>query len=201
MAEDRIRSDDDAALDTLTRLYSLVDRHAQGLAVLHQDRLQCRRGCSSCCQDDLTVFAVEAEHIRRHNAQLLAEGRPHAPGGCAFLDDQGSCRIYADRPYVCRTQGLPLRWIDELPDGSPVEMRDICPLNEVSPSIETLDPDACWTIGPVEEALADLQSQGDGGQLRRVPLRGLFSLPDPGGTSGSGQSCRADQGERDRTTS
>ncbi|MBP8303236.1 MAG: YkgJ family cysteine cluster protein [Phycisphaerae bacterium] len=200
MIKDPIRSDSEAALDTLARLYSLVDRHAEALADLHRDRLQCRRGCSTCCQDDLTVFTVEAENIRRHHTHLLGAHRPHGPGGCAFLDDQGACRIYPDRPYVCRTQGLPLRWTDELPDGSAVEMRDICPLNEVGPPIETLDPDACWTIGPVEEALADLQSQADGGRLLRVPLRGLFRLEDTGRTNTSGQACPADHGDPGRTT-
>ena len=177
----------DALLQTLAGLYSLVDRQVQALTALHQDRLQCRQGCSGCCQDDLTVFDVEAANIRHRHARLLANDRPHAPGGCAFLDGQGTCRIYADRPYVCRTQGLPLRWIDERPDGSPVEMRDICPLNEVGPSIESLDPDHCWTIGPLEEAMADLQSRADGDQLQRVSLRGLFRRGDQGGRNASGR--------------
>jgi hypothetical protein len=166
------------SLETLARLYDLVDRQVKVLTTLHGDRLQCRRGCSSCCQDDLTVFEVEAANIRHHHAALLAEAQAHAQGACAFLDEQDACRIYADRPYVCRTQGLPLRWIDERPDGSPVEMRDICPLNEIGPPIEVLDEEHCWTIGPVEEALADLQSQVDGGQLRRVRMRGLFRGQD-----------------------
>ena len=163
------------ALETLVKVYDLVDRQVKALATLHGGRLQCRQGCSGCCQDDLTVFEVEAANIRRHHAALLAQARPHARGACAFLDEQEACRIYPHRPYVCRTQGLPLRWIDERPDGSPVEMRDICPLNEVGPPIEVLEPEHCWTIGPFEEALAELQSQADGGQLRRVAMRGLFA--------------------------
>jgi len=175
MEEDGLQSDWQTALGTLAKLYDLVDRQVEALASLHQDRLQCRKGCSSCCQDDLTVFEVEAQNIRHHHAGFLVTARPHEKGVCAFLDEQGACRIYPDRPYVCRTQGLPLRWIDERPDGTPVEMRDICLLNEIGPPIEILDPEHCWTIGPVEEALAELQSQADGGQLRRVAMRGLFT--------------------------
>ncbi|MBK7707050.1 MAG: hypothetical protein IPJ30_15135 [Acidobacteria bacterium] len=53
---------------------------------------------------------------------------PHTRGACAFLD-QDACRIYPDRPYVHRTQGLPLRWIeDDLEEA--FKYRDICPLNE-----------------------------------------------------------------------
>jgi hypothetical protein len=125
------------------------------------------------------VFDVEADRIRSHHAELLAHGAPRAAGGCAFLDAEGACRIYADRPYVCRTQGLPLRWIEESDrDSRQVrevrELRDICPLNDAGPPIEDLAPDDCWTIGPTEERLARLQIARDGG-VRRTLLRDLFA--------------------------
>jgi Fe-S-cluster containining protein len=61
-------------------------------------RLQCREGCSACCVDDRSVFEVEAAHVRLHHAELLAIGTSHAAGACAFLDERGACRIYAERP-------------------------------------------------------------------------------------------------------
>lgn len=147
--------------------------------VLHGARLACRRGCSACCVDGLTVFEVEAEPIRRHHAALLATGLPHAEGACAFLDPEGGCRIYAQRPYVCRTQGLPLRWIEEQ-DGQPVELRDVCPLNEAGPPIELLPADDCWTLGPVEERLARLQLAATASAApRRTSLRALFATKCP----------------------
>jgi hypothetical protein len=130
--------------------------------------------------------------IREHHAELLASGTPHAPGGCAFLDDGGGCRIYAQRPYVCRTQGLPLRWI-EGDEAELVEVRDICPLNaDGSPTLEELPAEACWPIGPIEARLRQRQAMEDGGREERsyssasgtskeprsgerVALRGLFS--------------------------
>jgi Fe-S-cluster containining protein len=124
--------------------------------------------------DGLTVFEVEAENIRRHHADLLAEGDPHPEGACAFLDEAGACRIYEHRPYVCRTQGLPLRWIEERSDGNPVELRDICPLNANGPPVEALPAEERWSIGPFEERLAKLQATAEGGGLRRVGLRWLF---------------------------
>lgn len=160
--------------DTLADLYRQIDRRAEWLYALHAARMQCRRGCCGCCEDGLTVFEVEARNIRRHHADLLAKGTPHAEGACAFLDGEGACRIYPHRPYVCRTQGLPLRWIEPLPDGSFAELRDICPLNEEGPPVESLPAEACWRIGPFEEALAGLQAAADGGRMRRAPLRGLF---------------------------
>jgi hypothetical protein len=55
-----------------------------------------------------------------------------------------------------------------------VEWRDICPLNEEGDPVETLEPEACWTLGVFEEALAVLQARADGGAMRRVALRSLF---------------------------
>lgn len=141
----------------------------------HAERLRCGRGCADCCVDGITVFEVEAERIRERHGELLAAGTPHAAGKCAFLDGEGACRIYADRPYVCRTQGYPLRWIED-PDADPgVERRDICPLNETDEPITELDAEDCWTLGPHEARLAQLQHARDGGQLRRVALRNLFA--------------------------
>ena len=169
----------DPLLTALAQIYQEVDEEAGRLAGLHAERLQCGRGCCSCCVDGLTVFEVEAENIRRRHPALLREGAPRAEGGCAFLDDAGACRIYPHRPYVCRTQGLPLRWIDEAPGEGLVELRDICPLNDEGASIESLSQDACWTIGPFEERLARLQARVDGGVLRRVSLRSLFHRDEP----------------------
>lgn len=159
----------------LVEIHDDVDRMVAQLTELHRDRMQCRRGCSDCCVDDLTVFEVEAERIRSAHPELLATGRPHAPGACAFLDGDGACRVYDVRPYVCRTQGVPLRWFQDHDDHGTVECRDICPLNESGPPPEELPADACWTIGPVEGRLAAL-ADTRGGAPHRVSLRSLFRL-------------------------
>jgi len=165
--------------DELERLHAEVDRAAAELGRTHAGRLQCRRGCADCCVDGISVFVIEAERIKRRNPELLARGQAHPEGACAFLDDHGACRIYDDRPYVCRTQGLPLRWIEDGDDGR-VEFRDICPLNEAGDdSIETLPIESCWTIGPVEGQLAHLQERSAGGPPRRVRLRNLFTGEGP----------------------
>jgi uncharacterized protein len=161
-------------VDALQRLYEQVEQRVRELCSLHASRLVCRKGCHNCCVDGLTIFEIEAENIRQHHADLLLVDDPHPQGACVFLDRAGACRIYEHRPYVCRTQGLPLRWIDTLPDRTPVEMRDICPLNGQGEPLESLPEGACWTIGPFEGALARMQAKVDGGALRRVPLRAMF---------------------------
>jgi Fe-S-cluster containining protein len=160
------------AQDALRAFHAEVERAARALAARHRARLRCERGCHACCTDDISVFEVEAERIRRAHGELLRSGRPHPPGACAFLGDAGECRIYAERPYVCRTQGLPLRWLEEAAPG--VERRDICPLNEAGEPLETLPAGDCWTLGPAEERLRGIQAASAGGALRRVALRSLF---------------------------
>jgi len=172
------------ALAELSALHADVDRAALGVAAQHLERLQCRRGCAQCCVDGITVFPVEAARIQGEHGELLDRGAPGPEGACAFLDAAGGCRIYGARPYVCRTQGLPLRWIEVDEAGRGVELRDVCPLNDPpdAPPLEGLDPEACWTIGPFEERLAALQIALDGRpDLQRVALRDLFGSPRPPG--------------------
>lgn len=180
-------------IDSVVLIHADVDRRATALHVLHAARLQCRRGCSSCCVDDLTVFDAEADIIRLNHGALLASGAPGPEGSCAFLDDDGACRIYADRPYVCRTQGLPLRWTeDDVEDardatgatdagdaGDATEYRDICPLNEAGEPLELLEAEDCWTLGPIEERLGRLQVASGAG-ARRTRLRDLFASASRG---------------------
>ncbi|MDH3285476.1 MAG: YkgJ family cysteine cluster protein [Acidobacteriota bacterium] len=162
------------ALDSLARFHEEVVRATGVLERRHASRLRCGRGCSSCCVDGLTVFQVEAARIRRDAAELLATGTPHAEGSCAFLDEGGACRIYEHRPYVCRTQGLPLRWLQETPDGALLDLRDICPLNEDGEPVELLPPEDLWTCGPYEGRLAEIQLSFSEGSMERVALRELF---------------------------
>jgi len=160
-------------LEELARLHDQVDRRARALAARHGERITCARGCKDCCVDGITVFEVEAARIRDHHPELLENGAPHPEGACAFLDQHGACRIYAHRPFVCRTQGLPLVWFEEDDGGEIHEHRDICPLNAEGPPLTDLDHDACWPLGEVELKLQGLQDQF-GGSQRRVSLRSLF---------------------------
>lgn len=168
------RRESEAALRGLVRFHDEVERDAAALAARHRERLQCRRGCTDCCVDELTVFEVEAERIRRGAARLLEEGTPHPAGACAFLGRDGACRVYGDRPYVCRTQGLPLRWFSEDGAGEICELRDICPLNAEGPAPDALPEEACWLIGPVELELANLQAKTRDPHENRIALRALF---------------------------
>jgi len=169
------------SLTMLSSLHTQVSQQAEPLAErFHSDTghpRACGLGCTRCCQDDITVFEVEAALIRQHHDDLLATGQPHGAGACAMLDPQGACRVYEQRPYVCRTQGLPLRWLEPDGDGGGLEYRDICPLNESEAGIPLVElaPEQFWTIGSWESKLRMIQELTDGGEGRRVGLRSLFA--------------------------
>lgn len=168
----KARKSDATQLAAVESLHESVDQRVSVLTGKHKARLQCKHGCHKCCVDDLTVFAVEAQVIQAHHSDLLRNGEPAPVGQCAFLDGMGGCRIYRHRPYVCRTQGLPLRWLETV-EAEVFEYRDICPLNETDTPLEVLDEDDFWTLGEFEGQLAGIQASVDGA-LTRLALRALF---------------------------
>ncbi|HIF93392.1 MAG TPA: YkgJ family cysteine cluster protein [Myxococcales bacterium] len=175
-------------LSELVELHHEIDRAVETLETKHVSRLQCRRGCSACCLDDLSATRLEAEHIRRNHSVLLESSAPHATGACAFLDAEGACRIYESRPVICRSQGLPLRILFENELQEIEEQRDICSLNEAGgPPVESLEEEDCWLVGPHELRVQRLDDQAfgedallgsAGGEVDdgsgRIPLRALF---------------------------
>jgi Fe-S-cluster containining protein len=94
-------------------LAAKVDGFFARVTSRHGDDMQCGSGCSDCCHVRLTVTHAEAAAIRAHVATLTPDQRRELTGGpvdrCAALDQNGRCRIYEARPFVCRTHGAPIR--------------------------------------------------------------------------------------------
>jgi len=100
----------------LGELHAKVDAFFARVEARHGDDMQCRTGCSDCCRVRLTITGVEAAAIRAETAGWPAARRRAlaevGPGDrCAALDEGGRCRIYAARPIVCRSHGVPIRLI------------------------------------------------------------------------------------------
>ena len=89
-----------------------LDKHCGDLHKLHAAHLNCREGCDQCCMD-FGIFPVEYFSIKEQAGEDLKKGQlPASETACPFLVDH-RCVIYAARPMICRTQGLPLLFMGE----------------------------------------------------------------------------------------
>jgi len=106
-----------SALDRYRELVAKVDAFFARVEQRHADQMLCGSGCFDCCLVRLSVTAVEAAVIREALAALSDETRArlseraarNEPDRCAALGDDGRCAIYAGRPLVCRSHGVPIR--------------------------------------------------------------------------------------------
>lgn len=127
----------------LAALYAKADAFFTRVEHRHAAELACRPGCASCCQGGLTVTAVEAAAVRK-SLELLDPAtltrlrtRPADPTRCALLDDDDRCTVYAARPLVCRTHGLPIK----LDAGHRLPVIRSCRLNFTARGPEHADAD------------------------------------------------------------
>ena len=166
--------------DTVIAFYQKVDEACLNLIkALNQNGIQlnCKKGCSQCCQDNLTMTKAEAEVIHKLFPDIGNQS-PHPVGKCPFLGNDNACRIYPARPYICRTHGLPLKWLedsDASDDNQEVfEQRDICELNEKALDLLTLPSDLCWNSDTAETQLA-IMNLCTFDNHDRIPMRQLFN--------------------------
>jgi hypothetical protein len=131
----------------IEQLWAKIDAFGARVAERYPGALACGPGCSDCCKRELTVTAIEADRIARLVAELspearaaLAERASGAPA-CVALDPDGRCAIYAARPVVCRSHGVPLRFTEDAPDGRrALPVLDVCPRNFVGQDLAGVDP-------------------------------------------------------------
>ena len=114
-------------------LIDRVDTRCHEIESTLSGHMACHRGCSNCCMN-ISLFPVEAIGLRLSLETLEAEEKEaivssalHAKkeGACPLLDGDGACRLYGDRPLICRTHGLPILFEDE----AGVRKVDFCPDN------------------------------------------------------------------------
>lgn len=120
-----------SALDNYRLLLEKVDTLCRHIAETFSGHIACHPGCHDCCRH-LSLFPVEAASLAvalrglpdakacRIREQARAS-RLDAP--CPLLAD-GLCLLYAARPLICRTHGLPILTVT----GEAPQI-DFCPLN------------------------------------------------------------------------
>jgi Fe-S-cluster containining protein len=134
------------SLDNYRLLVERVDALGQRIETEFRAQIACRRGCDACCRH-LSLFWVEGVALAQALDDLSASAaerirerarRAAADGPCPLLE-AGACLLYAARPIICRTHGLPLlagegearridycpenfRGIDTLPAGAIIDL-------------------------------------------------------------------------------
>jgi len=144
--------------------------------------LTCHKGCSACCHTQVSVNSDEAEllaHKVIHEGvnvdlqKLYIQGNvennagswfklPYEMRGCVFLDETGSCRVYEDRPAVCRTNNA-------LSSPKNCDTRD-----GVEKPVRLLNTEKADIV-----TIASFEEAGEGGALPHMLWKALGKLSEP----------------------
>jgi uncharacterized protein len=181
-----IRENTNSCVAEYLRLREQIDRQVAGLIATHGDHITCTPGCCECCVN-FTVFSVEFEAILQGLQADAARVAFDASASCGFLRD-GRCTIYAQRPIICRTHGLPIAFFDEQTGGHSVSF---CPRNFTDAELDdyAFGPENTLDLDALNERLSRLNARfvrelGDTSlrETGRVDLRRLADgLADPQG--------------------
>ena len=97
------------------------------LSALHEDKMTCKKGCSSCCMNfkvlPVEYFSMLSQLKKNPPKEFRELDSEHED--CNFLIDD-ICQMYEARPIICRTHGLPLLFMNQ--EGDAWEL-STCPLN------------------------------------------------------------------------
>lgn len=134
-------------------------------------RIGCRPGCSSCCLA-FSVLPLEAAMLQQGITPAAAAAGRREEERCVFLSG-GLCSAYQHRPVICRTQGLPLAYVDETLEQIEVSA---CPLNFAEDAV--LEHEDLFFIDSFNERLASLNllycRRHGLAPMERIPLADLI---------------------------
>jgi len=118
-------------LGNYRNLVARVDELCRRIAAEYGEYLTCGEGCDGCCRH-VSLFPVEAVALAAALGGLPAERAAHirelaraasTADACPLLEN-GRCLLYAARPIICRTHGMPL-----LVSQEGKKRIDFCPKN------------------------------------------------------------------------
>ncbi len=173
-------------------LCARLDAFTEAVRRRHANGLNCRPQCDGCCHRQFGVFRLEASMMRRAFEALPADRRrqveqralsyeanPAAPTApCVFIE-AGQCEVYAARPIICRSQGLPLLSAEILS----AQHLDWCPLNFEGFEPADFDAGAILNLDTVNRLLAALsiefeqQAPIDSEEQRRLSMVDIVLRP------------------------
>lgn len=62
--------------------------------------------CKGLCHDQCTIVPMTPVELRKVERALGGKLIPTADGKCGALDENNRCRVYKDRPLVCKLWGM-----------------------------------------------------------------------------------------------
>jgi len=145
-----------------TAMHSLIDKYfilqqkldarITELSNLHESYMVCKKGCSSCCMN-FGMLPIEYYAIQ-HALGVHAFPQVSHDDSCKFLKN-GMCSIYAHRPFICRTQGLPI-----IHYNSHINAWNllVCELNFVDVDDNFFQQHRCLDMDVFNEKLSELNS-------------------------------------------
>jgi Fe-S-cluster containining protein len=107
-------------LDNYRQLLDRVDALCRGIEASLRGHITCSEGCSACCTA-VTLFPVEAAALGEalealpadRAAAIRSHVAQHADGERCPLLERDRCLLYAARPIICRTHGLPIMYTED----------------------------------------------------------------------------------------
>ncbi|PKP08168.1 MAG: hypothetical protein CVU09_16835 [Bacteroidetes bacterium HGW-Bacteroidetes-4] len=145
-------------IEAYYKLRQEIDAASVKLEKHHKNQIACKKGCSLCCES-LRLFPLELAAIRQELGEYIQQLPKKRfrlnPKACRFLVNN-VCTIYASRPIICRTQGLPLLY--ENKQGTGFEF-STCRLNFNEVAIESFNQDNALFMSPFNSRLFLLNQQ------------------------------------------
>ena len=144
-------------LKSYQELVEKIDAFFRRVAGRYAEEIKCAPGCDDCCRRSLAFYPFEVERMLAaaeglDRAEL--EGVIHRarqagadPEAACPLLKEGLCLIYAARPVICRTHGIPML----VPGEDSLSM---CVFN--LKGLEHLDGDCVLDLKPVNQILATI---------------------------------------------
>lgn len=174
-----------SALENYLTLIQKTDGKSAEITTRYPDKINCGKGCHTCCIQGLSVNGLERESIRQYltkRPDLLqateanVKENPHGGQRCSFLDRLGSCMIYEVRPVVCRSHGMPLKLAPaKNAQKTIIENLDVCPLNFTDMDLIDIGSHYFINLETLNTILVLLNQQFDGKNAEKryllTPLR------------------------------
>ena len=90
-----------------------MDKKVDKLFESHKSHVACKKGCDLCCMD-YKILPIEFYAIKKEleDGGIKVEDETTKDEECMFLKEH-VCSIYKHRPFICRTHGLPLVFMND----------------------------------------------------------------------------------------